>query len=495
MERHVLAIDEGTTGVRAMVFDSGIKLLGGAYEEIHSSFPRPGWVEQDPFQLWQATQRVVAQALRAAKVPPSGLAAIGLTNQRATALVWERRSGTPLCPAVGWQDNRTAERARELSEQGFLLNSMASATKLEWILQQGKDRLARASAGDLCFGTVDTWLAWQLSGGAVHVTDRSNASCTCLYDFAGGVWDQRTADALGVPLTMMPAIRPSSGVYGVTQRDVFGAEVPIAGMAGDQQAAMFGELGTERGAVKITLGTLAMVDINTGATPILSEHGAYPLILWMVNGESPWCLEGTVATAGAAVQWLRDGLGLVSSPQESGVLAASVADSGGVWAIPAFQGLGTPYMDPEASAVIGGLSRGSTRAHVIRAVLEGVAFRAREVLETLLEDTQTPRPEVLRVDGGAAANDFLLQTLANVLGQPVERPEAIQASALGAAFLAGIAVGLWANIDELRHAWRSGGVFEPRWNEDERESRFARWQNAVTAAQFGGATCDRRKDP
>jgi glycerol kinase len=485
MERHVLAIDEGTTGVRAMVFDSGIELLGSAYEEVTASFPRPGWVEQDPLQLWQATQRVMKEALRVADVAPSALAAIGLTNQRATTLVWDRGTGSPIHAAIGWQDNRTAERARELSEQGFLLNSMAAATKLEWILRHQAGGVERAAAGELCFGTVDTWLAWRLSGGEVHVTDRSNASCSGLYDFAGGRWDERTADALGIPITMMPAIRPSSESYGTTHRDVLGAAVPIAGMAGDQQAAMFGELGIERGAVKITIGTSAMVDINSGDTPVLSRHGAYPLILWMVDGESPWCLEGTVATAGAAVQWLRDGLGLVSSPHESGALAASVTDSAGVWAIPAFQGLGTPYMDPKASAVIGGLSRGSTRAHVVRAVLEGIAFRAREVLEALLEDTQTERPEVLRVDGGAAANDFLLQTLANVLGQPVERPEALQASALGAAFLAGIAVGLWAGVDELRHTWRSGGVFEPRWSEDERETRFAAWRNVIAAANFG----------
>jgi glycerol kinase len=484
--RHVLAIDEGTTGVRAMVFDSGSKVLGSAYEEIRSSFPRPGWVEQYPLHLWEATQRVVSEALRVAEVAASGLAAIGLTNQRATTLVWERRTGSPISPAIGWQDNRTSERAKQLSEQGFFLNSMAAATKLEWILRHRNEGMAGASASELCFGTVDTWLAWQLSGGAVHVTDHSNASCSGLYDFVRGAWDERTADALGIPLAMMPAIRPSSEAYGTTHPDVLGAAIPIAGMAGDQQAAMFGELGTERGAVKITLGTSAMVDINTGDTPVLSRHGAYPLILWMVNGGSPWCLEGTVATAGAAVQWLRDGLGLVSSPHESGALAASVADSGGVWAVPAFQGLGTPYMDPRASAVIGGLTRGTTRAHVVRAVLEGVAFRVRQVLEALLEDTQTQRPRVLRVDGGAAANDFLLQTLANVLGQPVERPEAIQASALGAAFLAGIAVGVWANIDELRHSWRSGGVFEPRWGEDERETRFAAWRNAIAAATLGG---------
>lgn len=485
MERYVLAIDEGTTGVRALVFNSGIELLGSAYEEVGTSFPHPGWVEQDPLQLWQAAQRVVARALRAADVAPSALAAIGLTNQRATTLVWERGGGSPIHPAIGWQDNRTAERARELSEQGFLVNSMAAATKLEWILRHRDGARERAAAGELCFGTVDTWLAWQLSGGQIHATDRSNASCSGLYDFAGGGWDERTANALGVPLAMMPAIRPSSEIYGTTQRDLFGAAVPIAGMAGDQQAAMFGELGTERGAVKITLGTSAMVDINSGDAPVLSRHGAYPLILWMVGGESPWCLEGTVATAGAAVQWLRDGLGLVSAPQESGALAASVADSGGVWAVPAFQGLGTPYMDPRASAVIGGLTRGATRAHVVRAVLEGVAFRAREVLDALLEDTQTEPPEVLRADGGAAANDFLLQALANVLGRPVERPEALQASALGAAFLAGIAVGLWDGVEELRHAWRSGGVFEPRWTEDERETRFAAWRKAIAAANFG----------
>ncbi len=481
---HVLAIDEGTTGVRAMIFDQQSALVGSAYEEIPAAFPRPGWMEQDPLHIWEATQRVVGDALGAARLQVTDLAAIGVATQRATTVVWERATGLPVYPAISWQDARTAERVSELLGHGVFTNALASATKLEWVLRQ-RDGLGRGAAGELCFGTIDTWLAWQLSGGAVHVTDHSNAACTGLYDFLNGGWDAAVLAQIGIPEQVLPGIVPSSARYGTTDARVFGAAVPLAGLAGDQQAAMFGELGVDVGAVKITFGTSAMIDVNTGDFPVLSQHGAYPLILWGLGDRRCFGLEGTVMTAGAAVQWLRDGLGLIANAAECGPLAASVPDSGGVWAVPALQGLGTPYMDPGGRAVIGGISRGTTRAHVARAVLEGIAYRTREALDTLLSDAQTARPERLRVDGGVAANDVFLHFLPDVLGFPVERPETVQATALGVAYLAGMGVGVWGGIDDVRHAWRSGGVFTPRLGADEREARFHAWQQAIAAARLG----------
>jgi glycerol kinase len=481
--RYVLAIDEGTTGVRALIFDESGVAVGSAYQELTASYPQPGWVEMDAEAIWDATRAVCARALQAAARAPSDISAIGVCNQRATTVVWERASGRPIYPAIVWQDIRTAGRVPELMAQGIFSNAMASAAKLEWVLQTAPDGMQRAASGQLCFGTVDSWLVWKLTGGAAHVTDYSNASCTSLYDAMNNEWDQNALSVLHIPAVLLPALRSSSEVYGETTAEAFGAAVPVAGIAGDQQAAMFGEVGVERGAVKITYGTSAMADVNTGDMPVLSTRGAYPLILWGLNGQRLFCLEGTAMTAGAAVQWLRDGLGVLRTLQESGPLAEHVSDSGGVWAVPAFQGLGTPHMDPNARAVIGGLSRASTGAHVVRAMLEGIAYRSREVLETLLEDSATPTPPRLRVDGGAAANDFLLQHLADVLGLPVERPQAIQASALGVAYLAGLATGVWRSLDEVKHAWRSGRIFEPRWTDDRRDTLFHAWQRAIAAAR------------
>lgn len=481
--QYVLAIDEGTTGVRALIFDESGVMVGSAYQELTASYPQPGWVEMDAQAIWDATRAVCAQALQAAGRPPSAISAIGVCNQRATTVVWERTSGLPVYPAIVWQDTRTADRIPELIAAGIFTNSMASAAKLEWVLRAARDGMRRAAGGELCFGTIDSWLVWKLTGGAVHVTDYSNASCTTLYDAMQDDWDQNALAVLQIPQSMLPAIRSSSEVYGHTTTEAFGAVVPVAGIAGDQQAAMFGELGVEKGAVKITYGTSAMADVNTGDMPVFSTRGAYPTILWGLNGQRTFCLEGTAMTAGAAVQWLRDGLGILQTIEESGPVAAQVPDSGGVWAVPAFQGLGTPHMDPKARAVIGGLSRGSTRAHIVRAMLEGIAYRSREVLETLLEDSSTLPPARLRVDGGAAANDFLLQHLADVLGLPVERPQSIQASALGAAYLAGLATGVWRSLDEVKHAWRSGRIFEPRWTHDQRDSTFRNWQKAIGAAR------------
>ena len=482
---YVLAIDEGTTGVRALIFDQESRLVGGAYEEIESTYPRHGWMEQDPQHLWHQTMAVVRRALRETSLRAEQMVAVGVATQRATVVVWERATGRPICPAIVWQDARAAHRVEELLAQGLFVTAQAAATKLEWILAHTEGARARAEAGELCFGTVDSWLVWNLTGGAAHVTDHSNASCTALADpFADG-WHGEALAALGIPVQMMPRMVDTSGVCARTSPETFGAAVPIAAIAGDQQAAMFAELATERGAIKVTFGTSAMVDINTGDSLMLSENGAYPLVLWSIGGQRTWCLEGTVLTSGAAVQWLRDGLGIIADPQETGPLAESVADTGGVWVVPALQGLGTPHMQASGRAVVGGISRGTTRAHIVRAVLEGIVYRTREALDALSADVGVGRPECLRVDGGAASNDFLLQCLADTLGTSVERPETVQATGMGIAFLAGIAAGVWSGVDDLRSTWRSGGVFHPRLAADQREERYQSWREKVSAARLG----------
>ena len=483
---YILAIDEGTTGVRALIFDERCRRVGSAYEEIRSSYPQPGWMEQDPLHLWQQTIGVVRRVLREASLKPDQLAGVGVASQRATVVVWERASGKPVGPAIVWQDTRAAKRVEELAAQGYFVTAQASATKLEWILANHAGLRQRAEAGEICFGGVDSWIVWNLTGGAAHVTDHSHASCTALADpFAGG-WHADVLAALGIPAAMMPHVVDTSGVCAETSADTFGAVVPIAGIAGDQQAAMFAELATQKGSVKVTFGTSAMVDIHTGDSLVLSQHGAYPLVLWSLDGERSWCLEGTVLTSGATVQWLRDGLGIISAPEETATLAESVPDSGSVWVVPALQGLGTPHMDASGRAVVGGISRGTTRAHIVRAVLEGIAFRTREALDALLADVGGERPRRLRVDGGGAANDFLLQALADTLGCDVERPETVQATSLGAAMLAGIATGVWSGADDLRHSWRSGGVFAPSERDGRREQRYSEWLKKVEAARLGG---------
>lgn len=481
----ILAIDEGTTGVRAFVFDEQARVLGSAYQELAMAYPRPGWVEQDPEMIWERTRAVCEGALAASGVHAAELSAVGICTQRATTIVWERASGRPVYPAIVWQDTRTAARVPELLARGVFTNSMASASKVQWILDEVPRARQCAERGELCFGTVDSFLLWRLSGGTVHATDHSNASCTTLYDPFAGVWQGHALEVLEIPEAMMPAIGESSQIYGHTDPEVFGARVPVAALAGDQQAALFGELGWQPGAAKITLGTSAMADLHTGSELVVSSHGAYPLVLCTAGGERPFCLEGTAISAGAAVQWLRDGLGVLRSLDEASAVAQSVPDSGGVWAVPAWQGLGTPHMDPQARAVIGGLSRAATRAHIVRAVLEGIAFRCREVLQVLFADAGLSLPDCLRVDGGAAANDFLLQCLADVLGRPVERPASLQASVLGTAYLAGLASGIWKSTAELAATWKSGGRFVPAWSEDERETRFARWQSTLVAARIG----------
>jgi len=478
----VLALDEGTTGVRAVLLDAAGVPRAEAYREVLPDCPAPGRVEHDPEALLHATVEVLRAAL--AGVAPDRVRGLGIATQRGTALVWDAGTGRAVHPALSWQDGRTAARCRELLTKGVFVSPLAAATKIEWILDRVDPDRSAVGAGRLRCGTVDAWLAWRLTAGRVSATDASNASCSGFYDLVGRGWSDGILDALRVPVTALPAIVDSSGVLGTLA--VAGLPpLPLAALVGDQQAAMMGQLRTTPGEVKITYGTAAMLDLNAGAEPLWSMHAAYPLVLWQRGGVPTFCLEGTAITAGAAITWLRDGLGILAAVEDSGPLAASVPDAGGAWVVPAFQGLGTPYMDPSARAVVGGLSRATTRAHVVRAVLEGIAWRCREVYDALRADCPHPPPATLRADGGAARNDLLLQLQADALGLPLERPAVIQASALGAGYLAGLATGVWGSPDDLASTWRRDRLFEPVVPAGEREERFAAWQRHVSAAREG----------
>jgi len=476
----VVALDAGTTGVRALLVDGGGAPRAEVYREVLPACPAPGLVEHDPETLFRATLDVLSEALAAV---PGGVRGLGIATQRGTAVVWEADSGRAVHPAISWQDGRTIRRCADLLAEGVFVSPLAAATKIEWILDRVDPDRDRVRAGRLRCGTLDAWLAWRLSGGRVSATDASNASCSGLFDLVGRGWNDAILAALRVPAAALPEIVDSEGVLGQVDASLGLPAIPIAAVIGDQQAAMMGQLRLAAGEVKITYGTSAMLDLNAGPEPLWSMQGAYPLVLWRRAGHVAFCLEGTAITAGAAITWLRDGLGVIRTPTESGTLAASVTDAGGVWAIPAFQGLGTPYMDAAARAVVGGLSRATTRAHVVRAMLEGIAWRCREVYDALRADCSFAPPVALRVDGGAACNDLLLQLQADALGLPVERPAVLQAGALGAGYLAGLATGVWATTDELRDVWRRERLFEPAVGADERETRFAAWQRHVAAAR------------
>jgi glycerol kinase len=476
----VVAIDEGTTGVRALVLDAAGTPRAEAYREVLPAHPGPGLVEHDAEALFQGTVEVLRDVL--GQVPADAVQALGIATQRATAIVWEAATSRAVAPALSWQDGRTAKRCEQLLEEGLFLSPLMAATKIEWILDRVDRDRSTLRAGRLRCGTIDTWLAWRLSAGRVFATDASNASCSGFYDLFTRGWNPATLEALRVSAAALPAIVDSSAVLG--RIELAGLPpMPIAALIGDQQAAMMGQLRLAPGEVKITYGTSAMVDLNAGPEPLFSTRAAYPLVLWQHGGVPTFCLEGTAITAGAAITWLRDGLGVIGAAEESAVLAAGVSDAGGAWAVPAFQGLGTPYMDTRARAVIGGLSRATNRAHVVRAMLEGIAWRCREVYEALRADAPHPAPATLRADGGAARNDILMQLQADALGLPVERPAVVQAAALGAGYLAGLATGVWAGTDELRQAWRRDRIFEPTLAAGERDERFADWQRHVSAAR------------
>jgi glycerol kinase len=476
MSRYVLALDQGTTSSRAILFDRSGKPVASAQRELPQSYPAPGWVEHDAEVIWATQLSAAREALRTVSVDE--VAAIGIANQRETAVVWDRQSGIPAHPALVWQDRRTANRCEALRAEGWeprihaltglLLDSYFSATKLEWLLQRVEkpERLA--------FGTIDSFLLWRLTGGTVHATDATNASRTLLYDIHRREWSPELQDLFGVPASVLPQVVPSSGVLGHTSPELFGRAIPIAGIAGDQQAACFGQTCFHPGMVKSTYGTGCFLLAPTGEEAVSSTHR----LLTTLSAPEGYALEGSVFAAGAAVQWLRDELGIISRADEIDALAASVPDTAGVHVVPAFVGLGAPHWDPHARGAILGLTRGSGRAHIARATLESIAFQCRDVLEAMAQDRGEPFREV-RVDGGAAANDLLMQMQADLLGVPVVRPKITETTALGAAYLAGLATGFWTSREEIASLWQRDRIFEPGWNEDRREAAYAGWQAAV----------------
>ena len=488
---YVMALDQGTTSSRAIVFDRGGGIRSVAQRETTQHFPQPGWVEQDAREIWETQAAVAVEALRSAGIDGSQVAAVGITNQRETTVIWDRRTGDPVANAIVWQDRRTADVCEELrrdgAEQrvraatGLLLDPYFSGTKIAWILEHVAGARERAEAGELAFGTVDSWLAFRLTGGRLHVTDATNASRTLLYDIHAGDWDDELLDLLGVPRALLPEVRGSSAVYGeITEIDDL-AGVPLAGIAGDQQSALMGQLCTERGSVKTTYGTGCFALLHTGTAPQPSERGLLTTIACSTDGQPRYALEGSVFTGGAVVRWLRDGLGLIGSAEEVEPLAASVPDSGGVVLVPAFTGLGVPHWDPHARGTIVGMTLGTGAGHVARAALEGIAFQVAELLDALAADAGAA-PGEMRVDGGAARNDLLMQFQADVSGLPVVRPEGTESTALGAAYLAVLAVGYWQGVEELAENWRAERRFEPALAGDRVAGLRASWARAVERA-------------
>ncbi|MCE2489036.1 MAG: glycerol kinase GlpK [Anaerolineae bacterium] len=489
MSDYILALDQGTTSSRAILFDRTGGISAVAQQEFPQLYPQPGWVEHDPLAIWQSQLGVARESLARAGADATQLAAIGITNQRETTLLWERDSGRPLHNAIVWQDRRTAGYCDELRAEGFdqvilehtglVTDPYFSGTKLHWLLQQVPDARSRAERGELAFGTVDSWLIWQLTGGRLHVTDVSNASRTMLYDIHAQDWCEAILERLDIPRSLLPRVTASSEIMGESDVEHFGAPVPLAGMAGDQHAATFGQACHAPGMAKNTYGTGCFLLLNTGETPVRSANNLLTTIAWRLGDAAPvYALEGSVFVAGAAVQWLRDELGLIASAEESAAMAASVNDSGGVIVVPAFTGLGAPWWDAYARGAVLGLTRGSGRAEIVRATLESIAFQSRDVVDAMSADAGLAL-QSLRVDGGAAANDFLMQFQADILGAPVQRPAITETTALGAAYLAGLATGFWNSSEEIAGQWRIERVFEPRMSADERETRYEAWGNAV----------------
>lgn len=489
---HILALDEGTTSARAILYDAGGRRLAMQACPVPCEFPQPGWVQQDAAQLWRAQLKSARAVLAAA---PGPVHCLGITNQRETTVVWDRASGEPVHPAIVWQCRRTADFCRELAAShgthiqrrtGLVVDAYFSASKLKWILDHVPDARRRASDGELLFGTVDCWLVWKLTNGAVHVTDYSNASRTMLMDLAAGVWDDELLRLFDIPKAMLPRIAASSEVVGTTAPEHLGAEIPIAGIAGDQQAALAGQACFRHGLSKNTYGTGCFALMHTGASAPVSLNRLITTRAASTDSSAQFALEGSIFIAGAAVQWLRDRLGLIASAAESEALAASVPDTGGVYVVPAFVGLGAPHWDAEARGTVTGMTLGTGRAHIVRATLESIAYQTRELIEAMKADSGE-RLEELRVDGGAAANDFLMQFQADILGTPIVRPADVETTALGAAYLAGLARGVWKNTAELESMWARDRVFEPQMPESRREELYAGWKCAVERARGGAA--------
>jgi glycerol kinase len=492
----ILAIDEGTTGVTCLVIDRDGQVRGRAYSEFTQHFPRPGWVEHDADEIWDVTRRVARVAVAEARMRMNAVTGIGITNQRETIVVWDRQTGRPIHHALVWQDGRTADTCRALKEAGhepevrrktgLVIDPYFSATKLAWLLDHVPGARARAEAGELAAGTIDSWLVWRLTGGRLHLTDPTNASRTLLYDLRSGAWDPAMLDLFGVPAAVLPEVRASSEVYGTTEGRVFDAEVPVAGIAGDQQSALYGHGCWSPGQSKNTYGTGAFLLVHTGDDPVESRHGLLTTAACGPRGERAFALEGSIFIAGAAVQWLRDGLRIVENAAETDFLARSLESNDGVYFVPAFTGLGAPHWEPGARGTIVGLTRGSTRAHLVRAALEAMAYSTHDVVEAMEGDAGVRIAE-LRVDGGATANNWLMQFQADVLGVPVRRPAMVEMTARGAAGLAGLATGFWASPEEFHAARPDESVFQPAADASGRAALLSGWGRALAATRAWAA--------
>lgn len=488
MDQYILALDQGTSSSRAIVFDRKGTPVAVSQKEFTQYFPQPGWVEHNPMEIWSSQASVIAEAISSIGINGKNLAAIGITNQRETTIVWDAKTGAPVYNAIVWQDRRTSEYCDSLKDQGLtdfirsktglIIDAYFSATKIRWILENVPGARSRAEAGELRFGTVDSWLVWMLTGGDVHVTDVSNASRTMLFNIHSLKWDEELLDLFGIPSSMMPQVKSSSEIYGHTRTTLFAHKVPVAGIAGDQQAALFGQMCIEPGSVKNTYGTGCFLLMNSGTKPILSKNSLLTTIAWKIGDTVNYALEGSIFVAGSVVQWLRDGLGIINSSSEVEALAASVPDNGGVYFVPALTGLGAPYWDQYAKGCISGLTRGTTAAHIARAALEGIAFQTMDIVEAMKRDAGVDLKE-LKVDGGASRNNLLMQFQANVLSTNVIRPKVTETTALGAAYLAGLAVGYWESIEAVKQQWQEDVLFSPTIYADEAAALREGWKEAV----------------
>lgn len=490
--KYVLALDQGTTSSRAVLFNHDGNLIAMAQKPIEQHFPHPGWVEHDPSEIWYTQSSVAAEAIAKADLTGLDVACIGITNQRETTIVWDRETSIPVYRAIVWQDRRTADICRELQENGYtdmirektglLIDAYFSATKIKWILDNIEGARERAEKGKLCFGTVDSWLVWKFTHGRVHVTDASNASRTMLFNIHSMQWDKELLELFEIPESMLPEVKTSSEVYSETSTTLFSTKIPISGIAGDQQAALFGQLCLEPGMTKTTYGTGCFMVMNTGNNVVKSENNLLSTIAWKIGDAVTYALEGSVFVGGAAIQWLRDGIQIIRNASESEALATSVPDNGGVYFVPALTGMGAPYWDQYARGTILGITRGTTPAHITRATLEGIAFQVNDILKAMEHDTKRPSLE-LRVDGGAVANNFLMQFQSDISRTNVIRPQILETTALGAAYLAGLAVGFWRDTEELRKQWDINKEFSPVATEEEVDKLLHMWHKAVERAR------------
>ncbi|MEY8295209.1 glycerol kinase GlpK [Limosilactobacillus caviae] len=495
-QQYIMAIDQGTTSSRAIVFDHEGTKVAISQQEFPQYFPKPGWVEHDPLEIWDSVQSVISNVMIKSQIKPYKIAAIGITNQRETTVIWDRHTGKPIYNAIVWQSKQTSAIAEQLIKDGYkemvhkktglVIDSYFAATKIKWILDHVPGARQKAADGDLMFGTIDTWLLWNLSGHRVHATDVTNASRTMLFNIHTLDWDQDILDLLDIPRSILPEVKPSSAIYGYTgDYHFYGVQIPIAGIAGDQQAALFGQAAYDKGSIKNTYGTGAFIVMNTGLKPTLSDNGLLTTIAYGLNGQIHYALEGSIFVAGSAVQWLRDGLKMFDKASESEQMAVNAKTTGGVYVVPAFTGLGAPYWDQEVRGAMFGLTRGTDRGNIIRATLEAIAYQTKDVVDTMVKDTQLPL-QALTVNGGASRNNFMMQFQADILQTPIKRAAMEETTAVGAAFLAGLAVDFWEDQDELRKLSKIGDEFDPQMDKKVAADLYQGWQRAIAAAQFYG---------